>query len=148
MPRRKGLRGSTEVRELELYLDNTHELYKMRRAADVGLMRHVCRGKFDRSKAARAYKPVIDEAARSYAAEFSTGRADARNIFSRADRDAVADEFVRQFVERTRACAFEGTRGQWGCNDLPAEAAQMLQKPTCERRIEQAQLRGRKRRRR
>jgi hypothetical protein len=148
MPKRRELRGSTEARELELYLENTHRLYRMRRSADVTLMRHVCRGKFDRTKAARAYRPVVDEAARSYAAEFSTGRADARHIFSRTDRDEVAEGFTREFVERTRACAFEGDRGVWGCNDLPEEAAQMLQKSTCERRIDRAQLRGRRRRRR
>ena len=88
-----------EARELRLYADHSSEPhYRWSLECFAGLARHVKRGDFDAVKAPRMFAALVDDAARSYCAEFGSGRGDARRVFARADRDVLCVHYAAHFV--------------------------------------------------
>jgi hypothetical protein len=120
--------------ELRLYLDNEERLYRQKQAIEVTVTKHVCRGQFSATKAAKAFQYVVDEAARSYAREFGApmkqdGSVRDKTPFSKSTRTSVARDLAAEYTRAMRACV----RGKKYC-DLSSSAAQLLAKSSCKRR--------------
>lgn len=120
MPRRRRALGSHESDELLMYIDNDASLYRQKGAARTSLTRHVCRGAFDKARAAKGFAYLTDAAGRKYAREFGMTRYPLA-----ARREANAD-LVKDYLRDLRACLRQGQ-----CGDLPTEAAALLRKSTC-----------------
>jgi hypothetical protein len=108
--KKRGLRGDYESRELELYITNEREVHPRLMAIETALDRKVKSGKFDKTKAPKAFRYVVDEAAKKYAKEF---RVPVRNLFTVADKNAVAERLTKGYMgERglkgLRSCGMEG----------------------------------------
>ncbi len=97
-PRRRGLRGEIEQTELRLYVDNEERFYRRRLAVRAALARKVCRGSYDASKAAKAFVPMLTEAAKSYGKEYASGPKEGLRTFSTTDRRAVAADMASDFI--------------------------------------------------
>lgn len=106
--------------ELTLHIDNTYRFYQTRRAIERALARRLAKRTYDPAKGPKAFRYLVDEAARSYSREYADGVADAKRLFPGSLRDKVAQTYAERFE---RAVAEE----RWG--DLPDEAARLLRKP-------------------
>ena len=101
---RRGPRpGMTEVRELELYADNTEPLYRMKLFIEKNLMGKLARGQYSRKKAEKAFKHYADRAAQGYTREFGSGNRTSYGVFSKKEREALAKREERQFFARVKA---------------------------------------------
>lgn len=87
MKRQQGDREA--ARELLLYADNESALYPQKQAIQKNLLRKYRAGKFDDGKAVKLWRYWIDNAARRYGKEFSTG-SDWNVIFTVPTRDMAA----------------------------------------------------------
>jgi len=104
--KKRGLRGDYESRELELYITNEREVHPRLMAIETALDRKVKSGKFDKTKAPKAFRYVVDEAAKKYAKEF---RVPVRNLFTVADKNAVAERLTKGYMGE------RGLKGLRGC---------------------------------
>lgn len=87
-------------RELELFIDNTEAQYRNAKRAEEALARVICRKKgYNVDLAARVFAPVMNNAAKAYSREYSTGH-DGLTMFSAATRQALAKEYAADFKER------------------------------------------------
>jgi len=85
------------VHELELYIDNTHQLYKDKwENFFSSLTRKVAAGKYDRKRALKMMGYLVDRAAKEYAKEFGGTW---NQIFSVPTRKAVAASQVEEFED-------------------------------------------------
>ena len=87
--------NADHVRELELYADNTSELYAQKCAIIKNLSRKIDRKVYNPALAPKLWRYWIDTAARLYAREFGVSC----NIFSVADRTEVARLFAESEYE-------------------------------------------------
>lgn len=85
--------GDTEVRELELYADNTSELNRQRESILKNLATKVAQGKYKSGPAQKLWRYWVDAAAQRYNKEFGGGGGTSFGPFSVADRNAVAAIF-------------------------------------------------------
>lgn len=85
----------TDARELELYLDNTSELYGQKQAIIKNVARRIKNGTYDPALAPKLWRYWVDEGARSYAKEF----ADTTYSFPVKVRQAVAEEYASSEYE-------------------------------------------------
>lgn len=81
------------VEELDLYVENTSELYKQKQAILANLGRQIDKGTYDHEKAAKLWGYWVDEGAKRYAKEFDGVR------FNKATRDALASRLARRYYE-------------------------------------------------
>lgn len=79
--------NADQVRELELYADNTSEIYEQKKSIIRNLARKIERKVYNPSLAPKLWRYWIDEAAKRYSQEFGTP---GQIIFSVADRNEVA----------------------------------------------------------
>lgn len=87
------------ARELELYTENTREIYEQNTMPTIeNLKKKYKRGTYDREKAVVAWGYVADSAAKMYSREFSSGR-DWYNIFNASTRRAVAETLESVYFE-------------------------------------------------
>ena len=63
------------ARELQLYADNTFELYRQKQDIEANLERRVKRGTYDSKKAPKLWRYWMDSAAKRYHKEFGSGGA-------------------------------------------------------------------------
>ena len=92
--------NSTNVSELFLYATNEGALYTRSTIPAINNMaRKKAKGQFDQEKAVKAFYHVADKAARMYGREFSTGERDGLQMFSTADRWAVAAQLLDYYTE-------------------------------------------------
>lgn len=119
----KGLRGETEIRELALFMDNDHALYRQAQAIDLNQAKKVCKNVWDVQKSAKLYQYMVDEAARKYGKEFGSGRSLKTAPFSVSDRKQIALDLANDFKSRIMRCS----TGK-GCGDLSTEAVAALKK--------------------
>ena len=82
--------NETNVRELELYANNTGELYNQKQSIIKNLTKKVEKGTYDPALAPKLWRYWVDAAAKMYAKEFGNGEP----IFSIADRNEVARQLA------------------------------------------------------
>jgi hypothetical protein len=121
-----GLRGADDdhaAYELRLHVDNTHQIYRYAQGMRGAITKKVCRGQFDATKAAKGFRAIVDEAAKDYAREHSTGVDQARVMFPGAVRNKVAAELVADLKGDINRCLTKGD-----CGDAPPELAKCAAK--------------------
>jgi hypothetical protein len=87
------------LEELDLYANNTSELYPQKQAILRNIQRRIKNGTYDPSLAPKLWLYWVDNAAKMYASEFAERREWSR-IFSPATREALAKRLARrEFME-------------------------------------------------
>jgi hypothetical protein len=79
--------------ELDLYAENTSELYNQKKAILAAIKKRIDKGTYDHSLAPKLWGYWVTEAARRYQKEFGSGSP----IFSKATRDALAVELADRY---------------------------------------------------
>lgn len=102
--RRGALRGATEARELALFMENDHQIYRQLQSIDLNQARKACKGTWDQVNSAKLFQYAVDEAARKYGKQFGAGRSLKTAPFSIADRRAVAAEYAANFKTEYNRC--------------------------------------------
>jgi hypothetical protein len=88
--------GSTETRELKLYIDNDGQLYNSRYMPIIkNLSKKMKKGKFDKRLAVKGFMYLVDDGARKYIRDFGGSK----GMFSKKDKIEVAKEFADEFEE-------------------------------------------------
>ncbi len=84
--------------ELDLFAENTSELYPQKQAIIANLMKKKAKGVWDPEKAAKLWGYWVDAGAKRYAKEFGPGGTERnRFVFSRATKDALAAELAKRY---------------------------------------------------
>lgn len=91
---KKRLADLTAAHELDLFTQTTGELYPMKKAIVQNLKARRAKGKYDPSKAPKAWQHWVDRGAKQYQKEF--GSADSP-IFDKATRTHLAEDLARRF---------------------------------------------------
>lgn len=86
------------LHELDLYSENTGELYPQKKAILANLQRKAAKGKYDRAKAAKLWRYWVDGAAKRYQIEFGGSRK-GFGEFSPATREALAEDLAKRYHE-------------------------------------------------
>ncbi len=95
------------ARELELFINNDFQLHRQQHEPIIkNLLRKMKKGTFDKEKAVILFRHLVDNGAKKYAIEFSTGVGDARIIFPGPTRNAVARSLRDSFVETAKSGGF------------------------------------------
>jgi transposase len=81
------------LRELDLFAENTGEIYKQKQAIIANLQKKRAKGKYDPAKAPKLWAYWVDEAARRYQKDFGSGSP----IFDRATKNALAEELAKRY---------------------------------------------------
>ena len=92
--------NADNVRELELYADNTIEIYEQKKSIIKNLSRKINRKAYNPKLAPKLWRYWIDNAAKRYTKEFGT---EGSNIFSVADRDEVSRLFAESEYQKIKA---------------------------------------------
>jgi hypothetical protein len=83
--------------ELDLYAENTSELYNQKKSILANIARRLKSGKYDHSLAPKLWMYWVDAAAKRYTQEFG-GHGDAISvIFNKATREALAKELADRY---------------------------------------------------
>jgi hypothetical protein len=93
-PARRGVRHG-DMRELELYIDNTEPLYRQSLAIQKNLLRKIAKGRYDHRKAPKLWLYMVNEGARRYVKEFG---GNGRLMFPLAGKKNLAKRYANQFV--------------------------------------------------
>lgn len=94
------IQHTTESRELALYAVNDSTCYAQACAIIESLQKKIKAGKYDESKAQKAWYNLAMFAAKQYAAEFDMPR-NWNKLFSVADRKLAALDFADYYKEQT-----------------------------------------------
>jgi hypothetical protein len=95
---RGGAVDETAKRELDLYAENTSELYNQKKSILANIQRRIAKGTFDLAKAPKLWMYWVDAAAKRYTKEFGSGGSP---IFNKATRMALAEELARTYRNGT-----------------------------------------------
>jgi len=87
----KRMADMTAARELDLFIENTGELYPMKQAIIKNLQRKRAKGKYDKTKAPKAWQHWVDRGAKQYQKEFGSG------VFDKATRTHLAEELAKRY---------------------------------------------------
>ena len=82
--------------ELDLYMENTSELYPQKLAILENLKRKIGKGVYDEAKAAKLWMYWVDAGAKRYVKEFGSGSID--TIFNKPTRERVARDMARYYT--------------------------------------------------
>ena len=94
---KKALAGQTEVRELEIFIDNDSTLYERYKLPIFkNLAAKKKRGSYDSALAPKAFYSMVDTGAKLYAKEYANPN-EWNIIFSPEDRRQVAQNFAKEF---------------------------------------------------
>ncbi len=89
--------GDTESRELKLYIDNDGQLYNSRFMPIIkNLSKKMKKGNYDKKLAIKGFMYLVDAGAKKYVKDFG---GNARDMFSKKDRIAVASDLADEFEE-------------------------------------------------
>ncbi len=80
--------------ELDLYAENTSELYNQKKSILANIKRKIASGKYDHSLAPKLWMYWVDAAARRYTKEFGSGGS---VIFNKATREHLAKELADRY---------------------------------------------------
>jgi len=89
------------VDELVLYCDNTEHVYNRFLAIARNLLRKMRKGTYDHKRAAKAFRHLTDDAARSYNTELGTGKG-GYGCFGPRERQAAAEEIRDSFAAEAK----------------------------------------------
>lgn len=81
--------------ELDLYIENTSELYNQKKSILANIRRRIAKGTYDPALAPKLWLYWVDAGARRYVKEFGSGRID--SVFNKATREALATELARRY---------------------------------------------------
>jgi hypothetical protein len=96
--------NSHEATELYLHIKNSRDLYERFHVPVITRMRaHLERGTYSPKEAIKSFKRIADAGAKSYVEEFGTKADRWHNMFSVADREAVARELMDDCEQDWRA---------------------------------------------
>mgnify|MGYP003138628824 CR=1 FL=1 len=88
--------GKIEARELKLYIDNDSRLYRQRFLPIMrNLSNKMMKDKYKSSLAVRAFMYLVNDGVKKYIADYAGDK----DMFSRADKKAVAKEYVQEFED-------------------------------------------------
>ena len=90
---RGGVVDETALRELDLYSDNTFELYNQKKSILANLQKKASKGVYDPVKAAKLWMYWVTAAAQRYTKEFGSGSP----IFNKATKEALAKELAARY---------------------------------------------------
>lgn len=82
------------LRELDLFAENTGELYAQKKAILANIKRRREKGTYDPAKAPKLWMYWVDAAARRYQKEFGSGSP----VFDKPTREALAQELARRYA--------------------------------------------------
>jgi hypothetical protein len=82
--------------ELDLYIENTSELYPQKLAILENLKKKIARQKYDTSLAWKIWMYWVDAGARRYVKEFGSGTID--TIFNKPTREKVAKDLAKEYT--------------------------------------------------
>lgn len=84
--------------ELELYIENTSELYNQKKSIMANLKKKHAKHVYDPAKAAKLWGHWVQEGAKRYVKEFGTPGQNVSDLgFNKATREHVAKELERSF---------------------------------------------------
>jgi hypothetical protein len=87
-----------EMRELELYIDNDHQLYKQMYIPQLkNLTKKMRKGIYDRKLAAKLFMYLLDAGAKKYFKEFGSPGNKPSTMFPKKDREKLAMRYAMQF---------------------------------------------------
>jgi DNA-nicking Smr family endonuclease len=92
-PRARAPIDDTAAEELELFAENTGELYPQKQAILANIKRKLKRGKYDPAKAPKLWMYWVDNAAKRYQKEFGSESP----IFNKPTREAVAQDLAKRY---------------------------------------------------
>jgi hypothetical protein len=84
----------TAADELLIYLDNDEPIYRMKKLIANNLLKKIARGVYDERRAAAAWMPLVERAAKQYAKEYASSEREWSTVFTPATRDFVAKEIA------------------------------------------------------
>lgn len=92
--------NTTEVSELRIFIDNDSKIYDLFVVPFIkAMIKRVKAGTYDRTKGLKNWQTVAEQGAKKYTLAYC-GKDDKWNhIFSKAVRDAVADELEMHYME-------------------------------------------------
>ena len=82
--------------ELDLYAENTSELYNQKKSILANITRRLKNGTYDPAKAPKLWMYWVDAAAKRYTKEFGSG-GNISTIFNKATREALAHELALRY---------------------------------------------------
>jgi len=85
------------MHELELYIENTSELYNQKKSIIANIVRRKQKGTYDPRPAPKLWLYWVDAGARMYVKEFGGSVA---TIFDKPTREALAEELARKYSKR------------------------------------------------
>lgn len=95
---RGGEVDQTALTELDLYAENTSELYNQKKSILANIKRRLGKGTYDHSLAPKLWMYWVDAAAKRYVKEFGDGpKARIDSIFNKATREALAKELADRY---------------------------------------------------
>lgn len=94
---RSGPVDETALRELDLYAENTSELYAQKKAILANIKRKLASGKYDHALAPKLWMYWADAAAKRYVKEFSAPGDKVDSVFNKATRMAFAKELADRY---------------------------------------------------
>lgn len=106
--RRGGLRGDIESTELKLFIDNDGDLYRQQTTSIMkNLATKLAKGIYDRDKAEKLWMYLAESGAKKYTRDNDAPGAKWHDVFSMADRKAVAKELNDDFLEEWKNGSYD-----------------------------------------
>ncbi len=94
--RRTSLRGTPEISELKLWIDNDGQLYRQQKKPIIdNLTKKLTKGVYDKTKAEKLWMYLVENGAKSYTKRFGGTW---HKMFSMTDRKAVAKALNEDFL--------------------------------------------------
>jgi hypothetical protein len=94
---RGGVVDEHAVTELDLYAENTSELYNQKKSVLANIRRRIASGKYDHALAPKLWMYWVDAAAKRYIKEFDHPGVRIDAVFNKATREALAKELADRY---------------------------------------------------
>lgn len=94
---RGGEVDTTAATELDLYAENTSELYNQKKSILANIRRRIKSGKYDHSLAPKLWMYWVDATAKRYVREFDAPGARIDSVFNKATREYLARELANRY---------------------------------------------------
>ena len=87
---------TTAADELDLYAENTSELYNQKQSILANIRRKIASGKYNHALAPKLWMYWVDAAAKRYVKEFGSG-GNISTVFNKATREHLAHELANRY---------------------------------------------------
>lgn len=111
-----------EARELALYLENEYGYYPTLERIAANMARHYIRGDYNLSLSIKGYRHLVDTAAKQYHLEHGSMTTKWSDVFTKKDRDQVAEYLALGFSTDVRGYICRGSE------DLSEAARKVIDK--------------------